>query len=109
MWRVFFFCLLERDVKIEEVIVMLNQMERDGVTTRYAIGGAVGATFYVEPVRTLDVHGFITFQPQPGSMLISPSALFDYLKGFDCKMEDDDIAIRGWPAQFLPPRRPLLA
>ena len=34
MWRVFFFCLLERDVKIEEVIVMLNQMERDGVITR---------------------------------------------------------------------------
>jgi hypothetical protein len=32
-------------MKIQDVIAMLNQMERDGVITRYAIGGAVGATF----------------------------------------------------------------
>jgi len=108
MWRVFFFCLLGGDVKIEEVIVMLNQMERDGVITRYAIGGAVGATFYVEPVSTLDVDVFITFKPQPGSMLISPAAIFDYLKGFGCKMEDEYIVISGWPVQFLPASGPLL-
>ena len=37
-------------MKIQDVIVMLNQMEHDGVIKRYAIGGAVGATFYLEPV-----------------------------------------------------------
>jgi len=29
-------------------------MQADGVVQRYAIGGAVGATFYLKPVATLD-------------------------------------------------------
>jgi hypothetical protein len=95
-------------MKIQDVIVMLNQMERDGVIKRYAIGGAVGATFYLEPVSTLDVDVFIAFKQQPGSMLISPAAIFDYLKGFGCKMEGEYIVISGWPVQFLPASGPLL-
>src|SRR5438128_3472701 len=31
------------------------------------IGGAVGATFYLEPVATLDVDVFINFRPEAGS------------------------------------------
>ena len=30
-------------------------MQADGVIERYAIGGAVGATFYLQPVATLDL------------------------------------------------------
>ena len=81
---------------------MLNQMERDGVIKRYAFGGAVGATFYLEPVSTLDVDVFIAFKPQPGSMVVSPAPIFDYLKKFGCKMEGEYIVISGWPVQFLP-------
>jgi hypothetical protein len=33
-------------------------MQSDGVIERYAIGGAVGATFYLEPIATLDVDIF---------------------------------------------------
>jgi hypothetical protein len=33
-------------VNIREVIAAINQMQADGVIERYAIGGAVGATFY---------------------------------------------------------------
>src|ERR1044071_9332006 len=46
-------------MKIEEVIRTINQMKADGVLTNYALGGAVGATFYLEPVATLDVDVFI--------------------------------------------------
>jgi hypothetical protein len=95
-------------VKILEVIVMLNQMERDRVIERYAIGGAVGATFYLEPVSTLDVDVFITFKPQQESIIVSPAPIFDYLKGFGCKMEGEYIVISGWPVQFLPASGPLL-
>jgi hypothetical protein len=42
-------------MNIREVILTINQMQADGVVDRYAIGGAVGATFYLEPVATLDV------------------------------------------------------
>lgn len=47
-------------------------MEADGIGDRNVIGGAVGATFYLEPVATLGVDILISFQAQPGSLLISP-------------------------------------
>jgi hypothetical protein len=95
-------------MKIQDVIVMLNQMERDGVIERYAIGGAVGATFYLEPVSTLDVDVFIAFKPRQESSIISPAPIFDYLKRFGCKMEGEYIVISGWPVQFLPASGALL-
>ena len=87
---------------------MLNQMERDGVIKGYAIGGAVGATFYLEPVSTLDVEVFIASKPQQESLIVSPAPIFDYLKQFGCKMEGEYIVISGWPVQFLPASGPLL-
>ena len=34
---------------ISQVIATINRMEEAGVIKRYAIGGAVAATFYLEP------------------------------------------------------------
>ncbi len=84
-------------------------MQSHGVIERYAIGGAVGATFYLEPVSTLDVDVFVAFKSEPGSVLVSPLPIFDYLKQFGCKMEGEYIVIAGWPVQFLPADSPLLA
>lgn len=50
-------------VKIKADIATINQMQRDGVIDGYAIGGAVGTTFYLEPVATLDVNVFVAFKP----------------------------------------------
>lgn len=95
-------------MKIHDVLVMLNQLQDNGVIERYAIGGAVGATFYLEPVSTLDVDVFIAFKSEQGSLLVSPLSIFDYLKQFGCKMEGEYIVIAGWPVQFLPADAPLL-
>ena len=57
-------------MNIRDTIAAVNQMQADGVIGRYAIGGAVGATFYLEPVATLDVDIFVTFRPGAGSRLI---------------------------------------
>lgn len=38
---------------IKEAISVINQMLADDITGRYAIGGAIGATFYLEPVSTV--------------------------------------------------------
>jgi len=70
-------------MRIKEVLAAINQMQCDGVIDRYAIGGAVGATFYLEPVATLDVDIFVALHPEPGRV------------------------IAGWPVQFLPPSGPL--
>lgn len=83
-------------------------MQADGVIERYAIGGAVGATFYLEPVATLDVDIFVAFRPEPGSLLVSLEPIFDYLKARGDAMEGEHILIGGWPVQFLPPTGPLV-
>jgi len=36
-------------MQITEVMAAINQMQDAGVIERYAIGGAVGAIFYLEP------------------------------------------------------------
>lgn len=77
-------------------------MERDGVISRYAIGGAVGATFYLEPVATLDVDIFVAFQPEPGRLVASPQPIFDYLTRRGARVEGEYLVIAGWPVQFLP-------
>ncbi|MDX2081832.1 MAG: hypothetical protein SFU53_13695 [Terrimicrobiaceae bacterium] len=83
-------------------------MQADGVIERYAIGGAVGATFYLEPVATLDVDIFITFNAEAGRLLVSPQPIFDYLIARGGVMEGEHVVIAGWPVQFLPPHSPLV-
>lgn len=95
-------------MNIRDTIAAINQMQADGVVERYAIGGAVGATFYLEPVATLDVDIFITFRPEAGSLLASPQPIFDYLKARGGKVEGEYIVIAGWPVQFLPAANPLV-
>ncbi|CAN5780965.1 hypothetical protein BH20VER1_BH20VER1_24720 [soil metagenome] len=89
-------------MEILAVISMINQMRAAGVIERYAIGGAVGATFHIEPVSTLDVDIFAAFEPTAGSLLITPQPIFDYLTARGCSVEGEYIIIGGWPVQFLP-------
>lgn len=93
---------------IREVIATINQMQADGVIERYAIGGAVGATFYLEPVATLDIDIFTTFQPEQGGLILSPTPIFDYLKARGGTMEGEYIVVADTPVQFLPPGTPLV-
>jgi hypothetical protein len=93
---------------IKEVIQTINQLQADGVIDRYAIGGAVGATFYLEPVATLDVDIFVAFKSEPGSLIVSPQPVFDYLKARGGTMEGEYIIIAGWPVKFLAAGTPLV-
>ena len=83
----------------------INQMQADGVIGEYAIGGAVGATIYLEPAATLDVDIFVVL-PQGGS-LISLSPLYDYLKKKGATIRGEHIVLGEWPVQFLPPANDL--
>lgn len=78
-------------------------MQADGVIGKYAIGGAVGATFYLEPAATLDIDIFVSFRNAPGSVLLDLSPIYNYLTARGCKIEREYIIIGDWPVQFLPP------
>jgi hypothetical protein len=96
-------------MNIQEVIQTINQMQADGVIERYAIGGAVGATFYLEPVATLDVDVFFELVSPAGQLLVSLEAIFDYLKARGATIQGEYVVIAGWPVQFLPPGNALVA
>lgn len=65
---------------MKEAITALNAIEQQGVIGSYAIGGAIGASFYIEAVNTEDVDVFVLLNPAPGAMLITLTPIYDALK-----------------------------
>ena len=44
---------------MEKALAVINHLEKDGLIGRYAIGGAVAATRYIEPIQTYDLDIFV--------------------------------------------------
>lgn len=82
-------------------------MQADGVIGKYAIGGAVGATFYLEPLATADVDIFVMLPKLPGSALLRVARIYEYLTARGCRVEGERIVVGDWPVQFLPPHSAL--
>jgi hypothetical protein len=91
---------------MKATLAAINQMQADGVIGKYAIGGAVGATFYLDPAATVDLDIFVTLPAETG-LLVSLSPIYEYLKSRGGKVQDEYIVIGGWPVQFLPPNNDL--
>src|SRR5439155_5213874 len=94
-------------MRIREVIETINRMRADGVIDRYALGGAVGAMFYLEPFSTLDVDVFMELHASQDSLVVDPTPIFNYLKEQGCVMEGQYVVIADSPVQFIPPGSPL--
>jgi len=86
---------------VKRTLEVLNELEREGVFTRYAIGGAMAATFYTEPVLTFDLDVFVLLQSS-GTGLVSLAPIYDALRTRGYKEEQECILIEGVPVQFLP-------
>lgn len=82
-------------------------MVKDRVIQQYAIGGAVGALFYIEPINTNDLDIFFHVKDSSSGLdILAP--LYKYLSGRGYKGKGEAIEIEGWPVQFLPIFNPLL-
>jgi hypothetical protein len=92
---------------MERTIQVLNDLEREGVIARYAIGGAVGAIFYMEPFLTFDLDVFIHL-PQSTGGLLTLTPIYEALRRRGCEEEGEGVNIEGIPVQFLPAHGPLL-
>ena len=96
-------------MSIARVIAVINQMQTEGIVERYAIGWSeLGATFYIEPVATLDVDIFVGFKHEPSQVMASLRPIFDYLTARGGVVEGEYLVLAGWPVQFLPPTSPLV-
>jgi len=87
---------------LKATLEMINGMKNDGIIGKYAIGGAVGATFYLEPLATADVDIFVMLPTALGSSLLSLAPIYDYLRARSCQAEGERIVVADWPVQFLP-------
>ena len=91
-----------------KTLTVINEMQAAGVIGPYAIGGAVGALFYLEASDTADIDIFVSFASQPGE-IISLAPIYAYLKklGYDTFVKEG-VVVEGWPVQFLPPENLLI-
>lgn len=84
-------------------------MEADGVIGRYAIGGAVGSIFWLEPITTKDVDVFVMLPTSSGGSLLTLGPIYEYLLARGHKPQGQFIIIiEGWAVEFVPPGTPLV-
>jgi hypothetical protein len=80
---------------------VLNELEKEGVFLRYAIGGAMAATFYTEPFLTFDLDVFVVL-PRTSGGLLTLTPIYEALRARGYREEDECVLIEGVPVQFLP-------
>lgn len=74
---------------------------------RYAIGGAIGASFYIEAQATEGLDVFVVIAPS-ASGLLSLTPIYTALKELGGVPEDEHVRIGDWKVQVLPAYKPLV-
>jgi hypothetical protein len=85
---------------MERTFAVINQMVTDGVIENYAVAGAIGAMFYVEPFSTKDLDVFI-LTPEDQLVLEIPGLNYLKARGYN-EWRNEGLVIEGWPVQFMP-------
>ena len=73
---------------MEKALQVLNELERKGELGRYAIGGAMAATFYLKPVLTFDLD-IVVVLPESAGGLLTLAPLYQALRarGYTADMD----------------------
>ena len=90
-------------MNIEIVLRTLDDLVAEGVLESYAVGGAIAATYFLEPISTQDVDVFVRLPLDPGQTVLDPTPIFGFLSKRGYEMEGEYAVIEGWPVQFLAP------
>ena len=94
---------------MDEVFRALNRLVADGIIENYAIGGAVGATCYIEAVQTEDVDAFVLLPTSQSSPLVSLSPIYQALTALGGVVEHEYVRFGAWPLQILTDANELIA
>jgi len=86
---------------MEKPLNVINQMQLEGLFTKYAIGGGIASLFYIEPMATFDLDIFVIL-PETSGALVSLSPLYDWLTQRGYETEKEQAIIEGIPVQFIP-------
>ncbi len=85
---------------MEKVVKVLNEMKKEKVIKDYAIGGGMGAMFYIEPVLTYDMDVFCILNDE-GEKLNILSELYSWAKKKGYKSYKEHLIIENMPVQFI--------
>lgn len=83
---------------MEKTLNVLNELEKNGLLERYAIGGGIAALYYAEPVLTYDLDVFCIL-PSEREEVITLSPIYEYLQDKSYKADEEHILIEGVPVQ----------
>ena len=92
---------------MRDTLLYLRQMRADGIIAKYAVGGAMAATFYIEPVSTFDLDIFVMLPQADDGGLLSLAPLYAHLRAAGFKEDKECVVIHGLPVQFIPAFNPL--
>jgi hypothetical protein len=88
--------------QMRAVFQVIEQMKRQRVIEDYAVAGAVGALFYVEPFSTADID-FLVNLPSTGGLLVTLAPIQEWLESKGYQMDKTgSFKVEGWDIQFLP-------
>lgn len=85
---------------METVLREINRLKRDGIIVDYAIGGAVAATFYMEPVETADLDIFVVL-PETLAPIATLKGIYEALSRAGHRPAGEHVRIHGVLVQFL--------
>ena len=92
---------------MEKTLKILNELEKSGLITRYAIGGAIAVLFHAEPVLTYDLDVFCFLPAQTGK-IVTLSPLYEFLRKKGYREDKEHVLIEGVPVRFIPAYNPLV-
>ena len=86
---------------LKDAFKVLNQMVKDGIIEKYAIGGGIGTEFYTEPLNTKDLDIFLYPQITLSGLVVLTD-VFGYLKnkGYS-EFIGQCLFIEGIPVDFV--------
>ena len=92
---------------MRETLQVLLQLRSEGRLGKFAVGGAVAASFYIEAVATEDLDIFALLRPSASGLLVL-TPLYDRLRELGASLQNEHVLIHGWPVQILPAYTPLV-
>lgn len=93
---------------IYKIFRLLEQMEKEGILSQWAIGGSIGVMFYTEPYLTKDIDVFVYMEPTMTG-IIDMNFIYGWLSNMGySEFEKQFIVIDGWLVDFLPTREGLI-
>lgn len=92
---------------MKSTLAVLNRLENKGFIERYAIAGAIGALFYMDPFETEDLDVLILLPAQIAQSLARLSTIYEELHRLGYNEDGPYINIEGVPVQFLVAYNPL--